>query len=475
MVTFVAGDRYVALDPARVAPLGADLPTLVRLSNGGFIAAWTIGSALKAQLYDADGNAAGSPFTVSGSGETSPGQPAIGILASGGFVVTWETTALDGSGFGVAARIFDSQGNPLTGVFAANTTTFASQQQPSVGGLSDGGFVVSWTDQYSDANGQGIVAQRFDSAGAKVGTEFSVNTIIGGDQLTPHVTGLSNGGYLISWINNWYGLPNQPTPPSYSGQFYDAAGNKVGGEMTLAPHDTTDGIFDVERLASGNVLVVSPYQGELFGQIFDDTGGKVGGSFQINTPSAVVDMMPQIGALPNGGFMVTWRALTGAPNYFQDGDIHAQLFDATGARLGEEFIANTPTTSGQSWPQVTSFGSNDLAIAYQDWSGGGTTPDLKLRLLFDTGFGTSGPDALTGDAGRNFLYGQRATTRSTAEQARTRSRAAQATTSTSSTMPATSSPKMRAKAPTRSARRSHLMCWARTSRSSLAFRAPASR
>ena len=318
MVTFVAGNRYVALDSTEAGFSGSDTPTLAHLPGGGFVAVWALGSGLLAQVYDAYGVAVSDYFIVTAPNETHAGYPSVGILASGGFIVTWESSQADNSGSGVSARIFDAQGTPLTGVFTANTTTFAGQQQPNAAGLTGGGFVITWTDQNGDDSGFGIRAQRFDAGGNKVGTEFNVNTITGGDQLTPHVTGLPNGGYLISWNNTWYGSPNQPTPPSYSGQFYDAQGQKVGGEVSLVPNDTNGGQFDVELLASGKVLVVAPYQGMLLGQMYNQDGTKSGGTFQVDTPSSVPDMMPQIGALPDGGFVVTWRAVTSdGPNYFQ--------------------------------------------------------------------------------------------------------------------------------------------------------------
>ena len=49
----------------------------------------------------------------------------------------------DGSGGGVAARIFDGAGNAVGAEFQVNTTTAGNQGQPSVIGLPGGGFLIT--------------------------------------------------------------------------------------------------------------------------------------------------------------------------------------------------------------------------------------------------------------------------------------------------------------------------------------------
>ena len=70
--------------------------------------------------------------------------------------------------------------------FLVNTATAGSQSDPAVTALAGGGFVVTWTDEslsLGDASATSIKAQLFDVAGARVGSEFLVNSqILGGQQ-----------------------------------------------------------------------------------------------------------------------------------------------------------------------------------------------------------------------------------------------------------------------------------------------------
>ncbi|GAG60495.1 unnamed protein product, partial [marine sediment metagenome] len=64
----------------------------------------------------------------------------------------------------------------------------------------DGGFVVTWESNFQEAPGYGIYAQRYNSTGGIVDNEFHVNSYTTDDQSFPSVTGLSNGGFVVVWV-----------------------------------------------------------------------------------------------------------------------------------------------------------------------------------------------------------------------------------------------------------------------------------
>ena len=98
----------------------------------------------------------------------------VAALVGGGFVVAWETDN-DGSGSGIRYSVYDNSGVAvkanLGGGIAANTTTTGEQVTPDVTALKDGGFVVVWNDQERS----GMYGQRFNANGDKVGSEFLVH------------------------------------------------------------------------------------------------------------------------------------------------------------------------------------------------------------------------------------------------------------------------------------------------------------
>lgn len=58
--------------------------------------------------------------------------------------------------------------------FQINTFTTNDQYDPSVTGLSDGGFVVTWSSFGQDGDNDGIFGQRYYGPGSTVGSEFQI-------------------------------------------------------------------------------------------------------------------------------------------------------------------------------------------------------------------------------------------------------------------------------------------------------------
>jgi hypothetical protein len=114
--------------------------------------------------------------------------------------------------------------------------------------------------------------------------EQLVNTTTVGDQKNAAVTGLPNGGYIVTWD----GTIN-PATGETSGHFqvFDASGNKVGTE-----------------------------------QIYGDTG-------QYGTP--------QIATLEDGGFVIATRGFDVVGAW----GIVARVYDASGVQLGSTIQVNS--------------------------------------------------------------------------------------------------------------------------------------
>ena len=188
------------------------------LSDGGYVVTWTSipqdgsGHGIYAQRYDASGNTVGSETRVNTTTAGPQYQSPVAALSDGGYVVTWGSPSQDGSGWGVYAQRYDATGNTVGSETHVNTTTAGDELPVRVAALSDGGYVVTWRVQ--DGSGDGVYAQRYDASGNTVGSETRVNTTTAGDQLYPSVTGLSDGGYVVTWMSNprdgsgWASMPS---------------------------------------------------------------------------------------------------------------------------------------------------------------------------------------------------------------------------------------------------------------------------
>jgi hypothetical protein len=167
-----------------------DTPDIAALTNGSFVATWTSESqdgAANAGVLARVFSAAGIPgLTFEVNSTTSPaaqGDASVTALKGGGFAVSWTSVnqVSGSSGADVYVRLFNASGTATTGEILVDTTTTGAQEASNVIGLSDGGFLVMW-DSNQDSGSEGVFAQRFDGAGAKVGGEFRMNATIAGSQ-----------------------------------------------------------------------------------------------------------------------------------------------------------------------------------------------------------------------------------------------------------------------------------------------------
>ena len=112
-------------------------------------------------------------------------------------MVSWEAgseTGPDDRDSAIRAQVFGADGQKLGGEILVNSTTQGFQLAPSITALTNGGFVVVWVDdsgQGGDGSDHSIKAQVFDAAGDKLGGEFLVNTVTDGDQRFPSVAAIA--------------------------------------------------------------------------------------------------------------------------------------------------------------------------------------------------------------------------------------------------------------------------------------------
>ena len=213
-------------------------------------------------------------------------QPAVTALASGGFVVTWQSEGQDGDGLGIYGQRYAADGTPLGSEFRVNTYTTSDQRFPVVAGLADGGFVVTWWSSFQDGSSTGIYGQRYAADGTAAGSEFRVNTYTNLNQDGACVAALPGGGFVVTWGSNF----QDGTPLDIYGQRYAADGTPLGGE------------------------------------------------FKVNTYSNDVESYSSVAALPGGGFVVTWSS------FGQDGNgygIYGQRYSADGAAAWGASSAST--------------------------------------------------------------------------------------------------------------------------------------
>lgn len=395
-----------------------DESAVASLTNGDFVITWIdIGGtaadpsyAVKAQIFDPYGTPIGGEFLVNTTTGATQAVPVVAGLPDGGFVITWTSfdTTLDGSGASIEAQVFDASGTKVGGQLLVNTDSAGDQYISTIAALSGGGFVISWYDSNNTFGNGDVKAQVFDAAGAKVGTEFLVNTTTYGDQRNEAIAPLDNGGFVIAW--------NDSSTRSVKAQIFDASGNKVGAEFLV---NTTTPLAQlnpqIATLSNGDFVVVwcdasaGDVNHVLDGQIFDATGAKVGGEFLV----APLDPIPgntgphSVSALPDGGFVVTW----------DDGEvsnIFAQRFDSTGAPVGDQWTVNDAPNGYQMGPNVASLVDGGFVITWwgqESALGDASGMGIAARIYEPEApppppiVGTAGPDKLIGTDQSDTILG----------------------------------------------------------------------
>jgi hypothetical protein len=294
-----------------------EFPSVCGLTGGGFVICWESWdqdgewSGVFGQVYDSIGRKRGEEFQINTYTSMNQFSPVVADLSDGGFVVCWVSENQDGDSFGVFGQMYTSEGIRYGSEFQINTYIPGYQWNLSVAGISNGGFVVIWASEDQDGDGWGVFGQLYDNGGIKHGQEFRVNTYTFNHQWQPSVCGLSDSVFAVCWES----LDQDSDGWDIFGQLYNNGGTKHDQEFQINTYtdnyQTNPGICG---LSDGGFVVswVSEDQdGDgtgIFGQMYDDSGKKYGEEFKINSFTNLGQFEPAICALSDDGFVVCWQS-----------------------------------------------------------------------------------------------------------------------------------------------------------------------
>ena len=371
------------------------------------------------------------------SAETRGSQNAIARDHAGNYVVVWSSNAQDGSGWGVYARRFDANGQPLSGEFRVNAVTTDNQQWASVASDRNGNFVVTWTSTNQDGTAQSIYARRYSAAGVALSGEFLVHTTATGVQKNSAISMNSAGQFVIAWQGEGPGDSSGVFFRRYAanGTAIDAADRRANASSTgtqINPGVAIDG--------TGNIVVLWQESAKLYFQRVLTTESDINStSGTWSTARVQIDSIlsnsdsPALAMDASGNFTVAYREQTTFPgiwvrgfnangtqkySWFQaasgsatspsmamssdgqfilswqntgDGDgtgIYARKYLANGSANGAAFLVNQYTTGGQSQSSLTMLDQDNFVVV---WSGASATDTSGISIRQ---YGTSVPQIL---------------------------------------------------------------------------------
>jgi Matrixin len=305
--------------------------------NGDYVVTWSgegIDGAdwgIYGQRYRSDGTKLGTQFEISSPIDSElleigrQVDPSVAFDGKGNFVVTWSgnSTSNEYYNWGIYARRYDAQGNPLGSVFEVNVYPTGEQKFSAIGMDAEGNFVISWKGQDENYQ-QGIYAQRFNSVGIAQGDEFLVHLPDSLESLNaqyPAIAVDAKGSFIVAW------------------------------RASLSSAQTAWGIY-VQR--------------------FDRQGLPIGNAMLVNTVTQGDPAYPRVTTDRAGNFAVVWERKNGDGFY----DIYARLYRSDGtARSAEEFKVNSYVSRDQRYASIGMDSNGDFLISWssdrQDGDGWG--------------------------------------------------------------------------------------------------------
>lgn len=323
--------------------------------------------------------------TVTGDQITNPQGGAIAMSATGDYVVTWTSNGQDGDGNGVYAQLYNALGVAQGSEIQVNTTTTGDQSDPAVAMDAAGNFVVTWTSSGQDGDGNGVYAQLYNALGVAQGGEIQVNTTTTGDQSGATIGMDAAGNFVIAWTS----AGQDGSLDGVFAQRFNAAGVAQGSE--IAVNTTTTGDQNNPTIAvnaTGDFVVAwtsAGQDGDLNGvvaQRFNALGVAQGSEIQVNTTTTGDQQDPSVAIDALGNFVVTWTSDG------QDGDgggIYAQLYNSLGVAQGTEIQVNTTTVGAQSNSSVAMDGLGNFIVTWASDGQDGSMGGIYGQLFTSTG------------------------------------------------------------------------------------------
>ena len=257
--------------------------------------------------------------------------------------------------------------------FLVNTETNSRQRTPGVAVDADGDFVVVWTSQGQDTDGNGMYGQRYDKDGDPQGGEFQINTHIAGHQENGTVACDDNGNFVVTWTSR------NGQDGSDEGIYlrrYASDGTPLDANEVLVNTNTTgtQKECDIAMDSDGDFVITFTNQNPIPGLDNSDRGvyarryasdgtPKDVTEFLVNTYTTDRQDLAKVAMDAAGNFVVTWVSNG------QDGSdfgVYAQRYNSSGVTIGSEFLVPSNTMGHQISVKIDMNNSGEFIILWHD-------------------------------------------------------------------------------------------------------------
>ncbi len=332
-----------------------DIDAVINSSSGNFNVVYTgidSGRDVYFIRFNSTGTAIGSSTKVNTTLANSQELPSIDMNSSEDYVIAWMSynQISSTSGYDIFARRYNSSGTPLSSEIQVNTTTDEMQDHPSIAMDNSGNFTVTWETDWWNGTSSNVqtIAQRFNSSGAKLDSEFKVNTSTTNHHERPDIVMNSTSG---DFIISWFGDGNGDTMGIFA-QRYLSTGIPIGTEVGVNTYTSNYQVYQDSAInSSGDFIIAWQSEGQdgygqgIYAQMFDSSGNTIGSEFRVNTNTSVDQTRPSVAMDDSGNFVVTWLS-----NHLPNGKtgLMLQKFNSSRNHTGPELFITDNLSTNQS-------------------------------------------------------------------------------------------------------------------------------
>ena len=313
----------------------------------------------------------GGPVTVNQTTAGFQMDPDVATLADGRTIVVWEDAT--GADTRIMYRLFNSDGTPAGSEVVVGISSGADLQNPVVTALDNGGWAIG----YDNSGGTGNDSFRFyNAAGINLSSSVVTSNLINS---YPEIINVGNEYWAIS-----VGSGANNTITAF--RFNADSGISLGGASVQGVTTGVQRNPAGTQLLNSDVVIVWRDQTNIEFRMFNDAGVAltVGDRLVAN---GAVDVSndswgkPDVLALENGGFLITWTD-NASPFPGFGFDVWGQMYDQAGSIIGSTFLMNSTVIDNQFNPVTVALKNGGFALLYG--TNAGSNQDIRGQI-FDIG------------------------------------------------------------------------------------------
>lgn len=336
---------------------------VIALGDGSHLVAWTSAASaynptsIVSVIYDFDGQILQSEGELDGFLGGSQLLSSLSSFGNGQFALAYVDQFIGGNS--IQASTIDLAGNAVDYVISTDFTASA----PAILAAADGSFTVAY--QRHNGSDLGIYAKTV-AANGSIGAEFAVFDFPTTSEELVQLARLSNGNIVATMLH----VSATPGLDVRYAIFTPAGAPVANGNIGAVASQLSEA--QVAALTGGGFVAVFSGQADGSGsgigfEVRSNTGALIG-SGTVNSTTTGDQFEPVVTALRDGGFLVVWADAAA-------GVLRGQRFDASGAKVGTEFVA---ADSDGFWLSIAELDDGRVFLSY---SNTGANPDVHGVIL----------------------------------------------------------------------------------------------